>query len=78
MPYTLWAKLGEAPLARAVEPLARLAAATETSLPGDDLAAIATAYCEEGWRVDWSLMETIAAAGTREDIIARAAGALLG
>jgi hypothetical protein len=73
---TLWAKLGEAPLARALEPLARLAAATETSLPGDDLAAIATAYCEEGWRVDWSLMETIAAARTREDIIARAAGAL--
>lgn len=73
---TLWAKLGEAQLARALEPLARLAAATETLLPGDDLAAMATAYCEEGWRVDWSLMETIAAAGTREDIVARAAGAL--
>ncbi len=73
---TLWAKLGEAPLARALEPLARLAAATETALPGDDLAGIATAYCEEGWRVDKALMETIAAAGTREDIVGRAAGAL--
>lgn len=73
---TLWAKLGEAPLARALEPLARLAAATETALPGDDLAAIASAYCNEGWRVDSTLIETIAAAGTREDIVGRAAGAL--
>ncbi|MET4841513.1 BREX-1 system phosphatase PglZ type B [Bradyrhizobium japonicum] len=73
---TLWAKLGEARLAQALEPLTRLAAATEAALPGDDLAAIATAYCEEGWRVDRALMETIAAAGTREDVVARAAGAL--
>lgn len=73
---TLWAKLGEAPLARALEPLARLAAATETALPGDGLAAIATAYYEEGWRVDKALIETISAAGTREDIVGRAAGAL--
>ncbi|MBN9589012.1 MAG: hypothetical protein BGN85_00340 [Alphaproteobacteria bacterium 64-11] len=73
---TLWAKLGEAPLARALEPLARLAAATEAALPGDDLTAIATAYCEDGWHVDCALMETIAAAGTREDIVGRAAGAL--
>ncbi|WP_024514758.1 BREX-1 system phosphatase PglZ type B [Bradyrhizobium sp. Tv2a-2] len=73
---TLWAKLGEAPLARALEPLTRLAAATETALLGDDLTAIATAYCEEGWRVDRALIETIAAARTREDVVARAAGAL--
>jgi hypothetical protein len=73
---TLWAKLGEAPLARALEALTRLAAATEAALPGDNLAAIATAYCEEGWRVDRALIETIAAARTREDVVARAAGAL--
>ena len=73
---SLWAKLGEAPLARALEPLARLAAATETALPGEDLAALETAKSEEGWRVDKALMETIAAAGTREDIVGRAAGAL--
>lgn len=73
---TLWAKLGEAPLARALEPLARLASATEVTLPGSDLAAIATAYCEDGWRTDRALIETIAAAGTREDIVGRASGAL--
>jgi hypothetical protein len=73
---TLWANLGESPLARALEPLARLASATETALPGDDLTAIATTYCEEGWRVDKALIETIAAAGTRDDIVGRAAGAL--
>jgi hypothetical protein len=73
---TLWARLGEAPLATALEHLARLAAATERSLPGNDLAALATAYSRDGWHVDAALIETIATAGTREDVIARAAGTL--
>ena len=72
----LWSRLGEAPLAAALEPLARLAAATDANLSGDGLTALATAYAEEGWRVDAALIETIAAAGTREDVVARAAGAL--
>jgi predicted ATP-dependent Lon-type protease len=37
---TLWVRLGESPLAKAVEPLARLAAATERTVPGDDIATI--------------------------------------
>jgi hypothetical protein len=73
---TLWARLGEAPLAAALEPLARLAAATERNLPGGDLAALSSAYAQDGWQVDAALMETIAAAGTREEIVARAAGTL--
>ena len=73
---TLWARLGEAPLACALEPLARLAAATEALVAGDTLAAIAAAYAEDGWRVDAALIETIAAAGTREELVARASGAL--
>ena len=73
---TLWERLGEAPLAAALEHLARLAAATETTLPGDDLAALASAYAKDGWQVDAALIETIAAAGTREDVVARAAGTL--
>jgi hypothetical protein len=73
---SLWARLGEATLAAALEPLARLAAAAERSLPGDDLAALASSYTEDGWRVDAALIETIAAAGTREDVVARAAGTL--
>src|SRR5262249_29497917 len=69
---TLWARLGEAPLAAALKPLARLAAAaTERTLPGDDLAAIAASYAEDGWQVDAALIETLAAAGTREDIVGR-------
>jgi hypothetical protein len=70
---TLWSRLGEAPLAEALEPLARLAAATETNLPGNDLAALASAYTEEGWQVDAALVVTIAAARTREVVVARAA-----
>jgi hypothetical protein len=73
---TLWARLGEAPLAKALEPLARLAVSTEATVPGGDLAAIASAYAEDGWRVDAALIEAIATAGTREDVIGRAAGAL--
>jgi hypothetical protein len=73
---TLWARLGEAPLAAALEPLARLAAATDRNIPGDDLTALASAYADDGWEVDAALIETIAAAGTREDVVARAAGTL--
>jgi hypothetical protein len=73
---TLWARLGEAPLAAALDPLARLAAATDTNLSGNDLTALASSYAAEGWLVDAALIETIAAAGTREDVVARAAGAL--
>lgn len=73
---SLWARLDEAPLARALEPLARLAAAIEQNLPGDDLASMASAYAEEGWQVDDAMIEAIAAAGTREDIVAKAAGSL--
>jgi len=73
---TLWARLGEASLAAALDPLARLAAVTDTNLSGNDLTALASAYAEEGWMVDAALIETIAAAGTREDVVARAAGAL--
>ena len=52
---TLWARLGEATLACALEPLARLAAATEAPVAGDTLAAIAAVYAEDGWRVDAAL-----------------------
>jgi hypothetical protein len=73
---TLWARLGEAPLAIAIEPLARLAKATEAPLPGDDLAALASSYAEEGWRIDSALIETVAAGEAREDLVGRAAGTL--
>lgn len=73
---TLWARLDEAPLARLLEPLARLAACIDAPLQGDDLTALSSAYAEEGWRVDCALIETIAAAGAREDLAAHAAGVL--
>ncbi|MGA9796695.1 MAG: BREX-1 system phosphatase PglZ type B [Rhizomicrobium sp.] len=73
---SLWARLDEAPLARALEPLARLAVAVEQNLSGGDLASMASGYAGEGWRVDNALIEAIAAAGTREDIVAQAADAL--
>jgi hypothetical protein len=72
----VWARLSEAPLAKALKPLAHLAAAKETAHSGDDIAALASAYAQDGGQVDAALIETIDVAGTREDITARAAAAL--
>jgi hypothetical protein len=44
--------------------------------PGSDLASLASAYAADGWRVDAALMETIASAGTRADLVERVADAL--
>ena len=44
-----------------MEPLARLANATEATLPGDDLAVLASSYADDGWRIDAALIEAVAA-----------------
>ena len=73
---TLWARLGEAPLAAALDPSRALLRRPIPISPATTSTTLASAYAEEGWRVDAALIDTIAAAGTREDIVARAAGAL--
>ena len=48
----VWAKIGQSPLALALQPLARLAQAAQRALGGADLASIIKTYAEDGWQCD--------------------------
>jgi hypothetical protein len=56
----VWAKLGMAPLALAMEYLNNLALATQKPLSGDSPKAMAEAYVENGYRVDLACLEAMA------------------
>lgn len=66
----VWAKLGLAPLARALEHLAILARATRTKLGGENLTAMATAYATSGWRADAAVLDALAGVSTPADVAA--------
>lgn len=55
----VWAKLGEARLAEAVEKLEAVRAVTEDPLCGPDPASIAARYVADGWRTDWAVLEAL-------------------
>jgi hypothetical protein len=55
----VWARRGEAPLAVALKSLAEISAAK--TLPTHDGTALAEAYAQYGWAVDWAAIRTIAA-----------------
>jgi hypothetical protein len=57
---TVWARLGEAPLATALKHLADLAERTATTLSGADRTAAAERYAESGWMVDAAAMAALA------------------
>lgn len=63
----VWAKLGKAPLAVALEALVRLSRATRKKLGGEDAPALAAAYASEGWRADAAAMEALAAVSKAAD-----------
>jgi hypothetical protein len=77
---TVWAALGDTPLAEALEALGALAAATESPIAGPTPTAIADAYAEWGWRADAALIDALRAVETAggDDVAAvkAAAGAL--
>jgi len=58
---SVWAALGQAPLAAALEPLVRLARDTARPLGGTTAVEIAAAYAEWGWTVDASAVAALAA-----------------
>lgn len=62
---TVWARRGEAPLAVALQHLAKLAALP--SLPTQDADLLASAYAEFGWQADWAAIEALAAAPREAD-----------
>ncbi len=56
----VWAELGESPLACALAPLAKLAAAAANTLGGATVDAAVTAYVNDGWRCDRAALEALA------------------
>ncbi len=66
----VWAKLGLAPLARALEHLALLARATRTKLGGENPTAMATAYATGGWRADAAVLDALAGVSKAADVAA--------
>lgn len=66
----VWAKLGHAPLARALEHLAVLARETRLKLAGDDATSMATAYASDGWRADAAALDALAGVSKAVDVAA--------
>jgi hypothetical protein len=66
----VWAELGQAPLAQALEPLALMAQVTAQSLGGADPQALAEGYIAGGWQADASLWQALARVQRSEDVAA--------
>ena len=64
---TVWADLGLAPLAFAVEQLASLAEVTALPLAAEDLGSLRADYADRGWRADDAALRALAAAGSAPD-----------
>jgi len=69
----VWARMGLAPMARVLEPLARLAAAARSALGGTTPDDVAEAYLERGWQADASAWEAFAASPTADEACVAAA-----
>ena len=62
----VWAKLGESPLAQAMEPLHALGEATRSIPSFSTLTEFSTWYAETGWQADIAALDTLQAAATQE------------
>ena len=58
----VWARLGLAPMAEVLKPLASLATAARKALGGTEPADVAAAYLERGWQADLGAWQAVAAA----------------
>jgi hypothetical protein len=65
----VWAKMGRAPLAVALEQIAALAEAAKP-LAGASLNALADSYTSGGWKADAAMLATLAGVKTAEDVAA--------
>ena len=63
----LWAQMGMSPLARAVEPLGRLATATAQLPAGSNVELLSTSYQSNGWQADHAALMVLAAVQTKVD-----------
>ncbi len=65
---SIWAQLGEAPLAQASTHLGRMAQAIQQGMPGTDWESIAKAYLSSGWQVDAEARKSYAAVRDKADL----------
>ena len=63
----VWARMGGAPLALALESLASLARQSAQSIGGDTLEAMAAQYVQEGWQVDDTALRASGSVKSNED-----------
>ena len=66
----VWAKLGHAPLAMALQHLAELARHVKPELGGINLGEMASLYAERGWRVDAAALNSMASVKSSADTLA--------
>jgi len=64
----VWARIGQSPLAVALEHLVRLAERTDTTLPGATLTELGAAYAKSGFQADLALIDTLASAQSDADL----------
>ncbi|MDI9497993.1 MAG: BREX-1 system phosphatase PglZ type B [Bacillota bacterium] len=64
----IWARLGEAPLAFALEHLASMAQNTSSSLPATSIDDLEEGYRLYGWRVDDAVLRALAAVQRPDDV----------
>ena len=64
----VWAELGQARLAQALQPLGVLAAAAARPLTGGTPEEMARAYAEGGWRTDEAVLDALASVKSAEDV----------
>ena len=64
----VWTRLGQAPLAQALEPLALLAQTVRRPLGGESAEALAEAYVAEGWQADSAALEALALVRKAQDV----------
>ena len=69
----VWARLGLAPMAAILKPLASLAAAARQTLGGIEPADVAAAYLERGWQADLGAWQAVAAAPIADEACVAAA-----
>jgi hypothetical protein len=74
----VWARMGLAPMAQILEPLARLAASVNSSLGGASPGDVAACYLERGWQADAATWESLSlATPADESCVAQAVRHLL-
>ena len=64
----VWASLGSAPLAQAIEHLATMARVTESMAWGTSISEIKQKYADDGWVADLAVLDSLASVERLEDV----------